>query len=200
MLKEYIETAKLELRNEFEDMDSPEAQVGALQVAFQNVTAMLHRLIRIKLAGGVDTELFQEMAKTKEEELSVVHSQRDQLYQQLLKEQEEKRKAQEAEDRAREAQRVAEEQARVEREAAEKTRRELEEYLKKPTFEERVVETDVSGGNFYRWEWVYSAEAVDVATGIKAEVQNYQSKDGAEERARKHLKAILLERGIIRKD
>ena len=214
LLKEYIETAKLELRNEFEDVDSPEAQVAALQVAFQNVTAMLYKLIRIKLAGGVDTELLQEMAKTKEEELSEVRRQRDELNQQFLKEQgekrkaeeekrkaeEEKRKAQEAEDRAREAKRAAEEQARIAREAEEKARRELEEYLKKPTFKERVVETRVYKSNFYKWKWVHSAEAVDVATGISAKAQNYQSKDEAKELARIYLKAILLEKGIIRKD
>ena len=200
LLKEYIETAKLELRNEFKDMDSPEAQVAALQVAFQNVTAMLYKLIRIKLAGGVDTELLQEMAKTKEEELSEVRRQRDQLHQQFLKEQEEKRRAQEAENRAREAQRVAEEQARVAREAEEKARRELEEYLKKPTFAERVVEARITRKGFYRWEYVYTAEAVDVATGTTAKARNYKSEGGAKEHARINLKAILLEKGIIRKD
>ena len=210
LLKEYIETAKLELHNEFEDMGSPKAEVAALQVAFQNITAMLHKLIRIKLAGEVDTELLQEMAKTKEEELSEVRRQRDQLYQQLLKEQEERRRAQEAEDRAREAQRVAEEQAmvareaeekaRVAREAEEKARKELEKYLKKPPFEERVVETRVSSGNFHNWEWVHSAEAVDVATGITANARNYRTKDGAKKHARINLKAILLDRGIIRKE
>ena len=110
LLKEYIETAKLELRNEFEDMNSPEAQVAALQAAFQNVLAMLHRLIRIKLAGGVDTKLLQDMAKTKEEELSEVRRQRDQLYQQFLKEQEEKRKAQEQFLKEQEEKRKAQEQ------------------------------------------------------------------------------------------
>ena len=92
------------------------------------------------------------------------------------------------------------EQARVAREAEEKTRRELEEYLKKPTFEERVVETHVYKSNFYKWEWVHSAKAVDVATGITAKAQNYESKGGAKEHARINLKAILLEKGIIRKD
>ena len=225
LLKEYIETAKLELHNEFEDMDSPEAQVAALQVAFQNVTAMLYKLIRIKLAGGVDNELLQEMAKTKEEELLEVRRQRDQLYQQFLKEQEEKRKAQkqflkeqeekrkaqkqflkeqeekrraqEAEDRAKEAQRVVEEQARVAREAEEKARRELEEYLKKPTFAERVVETRITRKGFHKWKYKYTAEAVDVATGITAKAKK-KSRSGAKEHARNNLKAILLERGIIR--
>ena len=194
-LKECIETAKLELHNEFEDINSPEAQIAALQVAFQNVTAMLHKQFRIKLAGGVDTELLQET-----DEQSKVRKKRDQLYQQLLKEQEEKRRAQEAEDRAKDALRAAEKQARVARWAEDKVRRELEEYLKKPTFEERVVKTRVYKSNFYKWQWVHSAEAEDVATGITAKAQNYQSKGGAEVHARINLKAILLERGIIRKD
>ena len=65
----------------------------------------LHKLICIKLAaGGFDTDLLQKMAKAKEEQLTV-RKQKDLLYEQLLKEQEEKRRAQEAENRAREAER-----------------------------------------------------------------------------------------------
>ena len=195
-LKECIETAKRELRNEFEDMNSPEAQVAALQVAFQNISAMLHKKFCIKLAGGVDTELLQEKAKAKEE-LPKMLKQIEQLYQQLSKEQEEEHRAQEAEDRAKDAQRAAEEQARVAREAEDKVRRELEEYLKKPIFAERVVETRVSSGNFYWWAWVYSAEAVDVATRITAKADNYLTKRRAKKHARLNLSAILLERGII---
>ena len=57
----------------------------------------LHKLIRIKLAaGGFDTDLLQKMAKAKEEQLSEVCKQNDLLYEQLLKEQEEKHRAQEA--------------------------------------------------------------------------------------------------------
>ena len=47
---------------------------------------------------------------------------------------------------------------------------------------------------------MYTAEAVDVATEIRAKAKNYESKGGAKEHARTNLKAILLERGIIRKD
>ena len=143
LVREYIETAKLELRHEFSDVDSPEAQVAALQVAFKNITSMLYKLIRIKLAGGVDTELLQKMANTKEEELTEVRKQRDLLYDQLLKEQEEKRRAQAEEERAREEERKAKERERAmaeERRLAleheEKDWKELEEYLKKPTFVE----------------------------------------------------------------
>ena len=85
LVREYIETTKLELRHEFSDVDSPEAHVAALQVAFHNITAMLHKLIRIKLAGGVDTEQLQARTKAKEEELAEVRRQRDLMYQQLLK-------------------------------------------------------------------------------------------------------------------
>ena len=75
----------------------------------------LHKLIRIKLAaGGFDTDLLQKMAKAKEEQLSV-RKQNDLLYEQLLKEQEEKRRAQEAEKRAREAEREDKEVARAAR-------------------------------------------------------------------------------------
>ena len=207
LVREYIETAKLELRHEFSDVDSPEAHVAALQVAFHNITAMLHKLIRIKLAGGVDTEQLQAMTKAKEEELAEVRRQRDLMYQQLLKEQEAKRRAQEREERAREAEREAEKKARekeeelrVAREAAEKAKRELEEYLKKPTFAERVVETRITRHNIYAWKEAYTAEAVDVATGVRAKAKNYYTEGGAKENARKFLKAILLERGIIRKD
>ena len=207
LVREYIETAKLELRHEFSDVDSPEAQVAALQVAFKNITSMLYKLIRIKLAGGVDTELLQKMANVKEEQLTEVRKQRDLLYEQLLKEQEEKRRAQAEEEKAREEERKAKERERAmaeERRLAlereEKARKELEEYLKKPTFTERRIETKITRSGFYKWEYVHTAEAVDVATGIRAKAKNYKSKDGAKEHARANLKAILLERGVIRKD
>ena len=107
LVREYIETAKLKLRHEFSDVDSLEAHVAALQVAFHNITAMLHKLIRIKLTGGVDTEQLQRMVEAKENKLSEVRKERDLLFQQFLKEQEDKRRAQEAEERAREAVREA---------------------------------------------------------------------------------------------
>ena len=207
LVREYIETAKLELRHDFSDVDSPEAQVAALQVAFKNITSMLYKLIRIKLAGGVDTELLQKMANVKEEQLTEVRKQRDLLYEQLLKEQEEKRRAQAEEEKAREEERKAKERERAmaeERrlalERAEKARKELEEYLKKPTFAERRIETKITSSGFYKFKYVHTAEALDVATGIRAKARNYKSKDGAKEHARANLKAILLERGVIRKD
>ena len=70
----------------------------------------------------------------------------------------------------------------------------------KPTFSERVITVTVSFGNVYAWQWVYTAEAVDEATGISAKAQNYQSKSGAKKHALENLKAILLDRGIIRPD
>ena len=69
-----------------------------------------------------------------------------------------------------------------------------------PTFAERVVKTHITKQGFHRFELKFSAEAEDVATGIKAEGKNYKSEGGAKEHARINLKAILLERGIIRKD
>ena len=144
------------------------------------------------------------MTKAKEEELAEVHRQRDISYQQFLKEQKDKRRAQEAEKRARKAVRKAEKEARekeeeqrVACEAEEKAKRELEEYRKMPTFAERVVETRITRHiiSIYWWKEVYTA----VATGIRAEAQNYYTDGGAKENARKFLKAILLERGIIRK-
>ena len=193
LVRVHIENAKLELRHDFNNVDSPEAQVAALQIAFPNIKSSLQKIISIKLKGGIDVD-------ATEEELLEARRQNDQLHQQVLKEQAETRKAKEAEDRAREEQREAEEQARVAHEAEEKARKELKEYLKKTTFDERVVEIHVSSGNFYKWEWVYSAKAVDVATGITAKAQNYYTKGGAKEHARIYLQAILLERGIIRKD
>ena len=70
----------------------------------------------------------------------------------------------------------------------------------KPTFSERVISVTVSFGNFHAWQWGYTAEAVDEATGISAKAQNYQSKSGAKKHALENLKAILLDRGIIRPD
>ena len=71
---------------------------------------------------------------------------------------------------------------------------------KQPTYAERRIETEITRSGFYKWEYVHSAEAVDVATGIGAEAKNYKSKGGAKEHARANLKAKLLEQGIIRED
>ena len=71
---------------------------------------------------------------------------------------------------------------------------------KQPTFAERRIETEITRSGFYKWEYVHSAEAVDVATGIRAKAKNYKSKGGAKEHARANLKAKLLEQGIIRED
>ena len=71
------------------------------------------------------------------------------------------------------------------------------DHLKKPTFAERDVKTDITREGFYKWEYVYTAEAVDVATGIMAKAKNYQSRDGAKEHARINLKDILQKKGII---
>ena len=214
LIREYIEAAKLEMHYVNSTVDQVNHEV--LQIAFQNIIGMLHRLFYVKLAGRVDTELLQKMAAAKEEQLYEVRMHRDQLHKRFLKEQEEKRKAQEAEEKhkaqeaeekAREAKREPKERERAMAEdrrlalkAEEKARRELEEYLKKPTFAERVVETRITGEGFHNWEWKCSAEAVDVATGIKVKARNYYSKGGAKEHARINLKAILLERGVIRKD
>ena len=70
----------------------------------------------------------------------------------------------------------------------------------KPTFAERAVSTDVSGGNFYKGKWVYTGTATDVATGLSAKGKNYASKGGAKEHAIANLKNMLLEKGIIRED
>ena len=70
----------------------------------------------------------------------------------------------------------------------------------KPTFAERVVEARITRQGFNNWEWKYTAEAVDVATGIKAKARKYYSKGGAKDHARINLKTSLLQRGIIRKD
>ena len=78
----------------------------------------------------------------------------------------------------------------------EKTKRES----KQPTFAERGIETKITRSGLYKREYVHSAEAVDVATGIRAEAKNYKSKGGAKEHARANLKAKLLEQGIIRND
>ena len=68
---------------------------------------------------------------------------------------------------------------------------------KKPKFEERNVTCFVYRSNWYKFEYVYSAKAIDVATGIEAKGQNYKSKSGAKEHARANLKEELLKRGII---
>ena len=65
------------------------------------------------------------MTKAKEEQLSEVCKRKDLLYEQLFKEQEEKRRAQEAEKRAREAKRETKEVARAAREK--RNRRRLED-------------------------------------------------------------------------
>ena len=94
----------------------------------------------------------------------------------------------------------AEEERLIVQKEKEEAQRKLEEYLKKPTFNERRIEADVYRSGLYKWEYVHSAEARDVATGITAKAKNYKSKGGAIEHAKLSLKAILLDKGIIRKD
>ena len=45
---------------------------------------------------------------------------------------------------------------------------------KQPTFAERRIETEITRSGFYKWEYVHSAEAVDVATGIRAKAKSNQ--------------------------
>ena len=74
------------LHKEFNDVNSPDAWgVAALQVAFPNNKTMLHKLIWIKLAGGVNTDLLRKIAEAKAEELFDVCWQRDQLGQLFMK-------------------------------------------------------------------------------------------------------------------
>ena len=97
LVRVHIENAKLELSHDFSNMDSPEAQVAALQIAFPNIKSSLHKIISIKLAGGVDVE-------AKEEELLEAHRRNKRLQQQVLKEQAETHKAQEEQHKAQEEQ------------------------------------------------------------------------------------------------
>lgn len=82
--------------------------------------------------------------------------------------------------------------------AEEAAREELKEYLQLPTFADRVITVRITREEIHRWKYVYTAEAVDTGTGITARARNYRSKNGAKEHARINLKAILLERGLIR--
>ena len=180
------EKAKLQYRNEFEGIDSPGAKEAIFQNTFSYVREAVLKLVRIKLADGEDVDKLKEMNELKEKMLENIHKQ-------CLEEQ---RKRKEAEERRR----LAEEQKLKEQREKEETQRRLKEYLKKPTFNERRITVEVYKSNLYRLEWVHSAKAVDVATGISAKAKNYKSKSGAKEHARENLKAILLERGIIHKD
>ena len=218
---EALENAKLQLRHKFMDMESPEAKAAIFQSTFQHVREVVYKLVKIKLADGEDVDKLKEMAEVKEKELNDIRRQRDLLHEEFLEEQkrrreaeeeqrrlaeekqkEEERRKQAEEEKRREAERrrKAEEERLREQREKEEAQRKLEEYLKKPTFNERRVEAHVYKSNIYRWKYVHSAEARDVATGITAKAQNYKSKSGAKENAKLNLKAILLDKGIIRKD
>ena len=219
--REAYEKAKLEFQNEFEDIDGPEAKAAIFQSTFSYVREAVLKLVRIKLADEEDVDKLKEMNELKEKMLEEIRKQRDLLHQEFLEEQKRRRESEEErkrieEERRKEEQRrkqgeveqfkseerrrVAEEQKLKEQREKEEAQRKLEEYLKKPTFNERRIKVDVYKSNFYRWEWVHSAEAVDVATGISAKAQNYASKGESKEHAQQNLKDILLERGIIHKD
>ena len=220
--REAYEKAKLQYRNEFEDIDSPKAKEAIFRDTFSYVREAVLKLVRIKLADGEDVDKLKEMNELKEKMLEEIRKQRDQLYQEFLEEEKRRKKAEEEQERieeerrkeeqrrkqaeeeqrkADERRRVAEEQKLKEQREKEEARRKLEEYLKKPTFNERRpgIRVDIDSG-FYRWEWSYSAKAVDVATGLSAEAKHYASEGGAREHALNYLKAILLDKGIIRKD
>ena len=218
---EALEKAKLQLRHKFEDMESPEAKAAIFQSTFQHVREVVYKLVKIKLADGEDVDKLKKMAAVKEKELSDIRRQRDLLHEEFLEEQKRRREAEEeqrrlAEEKQKEEERrkQAEEEKRSEAERRQKAeeerlreqrekeeaQRKLEEYLKKPTFNKRRIEAHVYKSNIYKWEYVHSAEARDVATGITAKAKNYKSKGGAIEHAKLNLKAILLDKGIIRKD
>ena len=69
--------------------------------------------------------------------------------------------------------------------------------VKKPKFEERNINCFVYKSGVHDFEYVHSAKAIDVATGIEAKGQNYKSKSGAKKHAHANLKEELLKRGII---
>ena len=71
---------------------------------------------------------------------------------------------------------------------------------RKPRFEDRDVDAHVYWNGLHEWQWVFSAEAVDMETGISAKGENYKSKKGAIKHARKNLEAVLLKHGIIGSD
>ena len=218
---EALEKAKLELRHKFEDMESPEAKAAIFQSTFQRVREVVYKLVKIKLADGEDVDKLKEMATVKEKELSDIRRQRDLLHQEFLEEQkrrreaeqeqrrlaeekhkEEERRKQAEEEQRREAERrrIAEEERLREQKEKEEAQKKIEEYLKKPTFNERRIEAHVYHSGIHDWEYKHSAEARDIATGITAKAKNYESKGGAIEHAKLNLKAILLDKGIIRKD
>ena len=204
---EALEKAKLQLRHKFMDMESPEAKAAIFQSTFQHVREVIYKLVKIKLADGEDVDKLKEMVTVKKKELSDIRRQKDLLHEEFLEEQK-KRQAEEEqrrlaeEERRREAERRerAEDERLREQREKEETQRRLEEYLKKPTFNERRVEAHVYKSNYYKWREVHSAKACDVATGITAKAQNRKSKSDAKKHAKLNLKAILLDKGVIRKD
>ena len=68
---------------------------------------------------------------------------------------------------------------------------------RKPTFEERNINSFVYKSNYYKGKRVNSAKAIDVATGKEAKGKNQKRKHEAIELARANLKEELLKEGII---
>ena len=66
-----------------------------------------------------------------------------------------------------------------------------------PTFEERDIQVTVEEG-IHNWHKKYTAEAVDVRSGISMKRKNRKKKDTAINDAKSMLKNALVKEGIIR--
>ena len=64
-------------------------------------------------------------------------------------------------------------------------------------FEDRDITWSIYKSGLHKFQYVHSAKAIDVATGIEVKAKNYRSKIGAREHALANLKEELLKRGII---
>ena len=71
---------------------------------------------------------------------------------------------------------------------------------RKPRFEDRDVDAHVYWNGLDGWQLFFSAEAVDVETGMSAKGEYYKSKEEAIKHARKNLEAVLLKCGIVDSD
>ena len=101
--------ARLELRHEFHDLDSPEAQEAIYKRVFHRVKEVMTKLVRIKLAGGVDVDKLKEMAELKRKEADSLREAADLLRQEYEDEQKKRlaaeKEAQKEEERRRQAER-----------------------------------------------------------------------------------------------
>ena len=115
-----FQNARMELCNEFENLESHEAKEAIYENVCERVKKVVFKLVRIKMAGGKDVDQLEEMAKVKAEENAQLLEEADRLQRKYEEEQRKRREAAERLEREKEKRIRADEAKRIAEERKEK--------------------------------------------------------------------------------